>query len=129
MQHTHPRHGYGYEYEMISTRFVKLYGLDVEIYIYIEREREKEHEKNDTHVMYTHAYKNAHLIFSSVLRRLMSIYFFFSFLRHLFLLTDYYLHDYEYMSFVNISLFFFAVFCARCLSAYNQWAIKWNDIY
>lgn len=45
MQHTHPRHGYGYEYEMISTRFVKLYGLDVEIYIYIEGARERARKK------------------------------------------------------------------------------------
>lgn len=68
--------------------------------------------------MYTHAYKNAHLISSSVLRRLMSIYFFSSFLRHL--LTDYYLHDYEYLSFVNISLFFSPYFAlAVCLPIIN----------
>lgn len=54
MQHTHPRHGYGYEYgyeyEMISTRFVKLYGLDVEIYICIHREGERKSTKKMIHM-------------------------------------------------------------------------------
>lgn len=113
MQRTHPRHGY--EYKMISTRFVKLYRHDVEIYDG-EREREWEWKKCYTCNVHSCVQKRSSLFASRCYGVWCQFIFFFAFttlFRHLFPLTDYYLH--EYMSFVNISLFLFAVFCSLCL--------------
>lgn len=119
--HTHI-HDYDYEYEIISTRFVKLYGHDIEIHIYLYIAREREWGKNDTHVMYTHAYKNTRLFFLRCYGVWCQLNFFFSFLFFAFTiqfpssfpLADYHLHEYEFCK--HFSIFVRRNLLAVCLS-------------